>query len=37
MRDGHHYEVRVDDTTANPRIEQVLRELERSSWMRTPE
>jgi len=25
MRDGHHYEVRVNDTTGNPRILEMLR------------
>ena len=30
LRDGHHYRVRVNDTTANPRIVEVCMELERS-------
>jgi ribonuclease HI len=29
LRAGHHYEVRVNDNTANPRIVEVIRELER--------
>lgn len=29
LRAGHHYEVRVNDNTSNPRILEVLRELER--------
>lgn len=30
LRAGHHYEVRVNDTTKNPRIIEVLSEIERS-------
>lgn len=29
MRDGHHYQVRVNKNTANPTVTKVLRELER--------
>jgi hypothetical protein len=31
LRAGHHYEVRVNDHARNPRILEVLRELERGS------
>jgi ribonuclease HI len=31
LRAGHHYEVRVNDDTKNPRIIEVLRELEREA------
>jgi ribonuclease HI len=29
LRDGHHYEVRMNDSTANPRILELVREIER--------
>lgn len=30
LRSGHHYEVRINDNTNNPRITEVVRELERA-------
>jgi hypothetical protein len=29
LRDGHHYEVRLNDIRANPRILEFIREIER--------
>lgn len=29
LRDGHHYEVRVNDNTHNPRINELIREIDR--------
>lgn len=34
LRDGHHYEVRFNETTANPRIVDMVRELDRTPEMR---
>lgn len=28
LRDGHHYEVRVNDSTDNPRIDELIREID---------
>jgi hypothetical protein len=30
LRAGHHYEVRVNDNTRNPRIIELVREIERT-------